>query len=203
MLPVFSSFFSPTLSLTCISFSLFPAISLSVGLYSFVSPILSLFLPLYLICLFFVLSPQTLHLCFVSMFSFYLFLSVCCPSHLLPPGDLLSVPTHLIQFDFSLLQSYNYFSFLLFSPTLSMTGSSFPSIFPLSFLLYFTALYLPSDSSQWLAFCFLCIYLSHLLISSYLILFFCFSFCVSSSSTHSLISSVCILPLCLHSYFSS
>jgi hypothetical protein len=36
-----------------------------------------------------------------------------------------------------------------------------------------------------------------------LILFFCFSFCVSSSSTHSLISSVCILPLCLHSYFSS
>jgi hypothetical protein len=150
-----------------------------------VSPILSLFLPLYLICLFFVLSPQTLHLCFVSIFSLYLFLSVCCPSYLLPPGYLLSVPTLLIQFYFSLLQSSNYFSFLLFSPTLSMTGSSFPSIFPLSFLLYFTALCLPF---------YLSFFPSTLFVSSLCFLLRLFT-CVLSQCSPSISFCLCVAPL--------
>ena len=145
------------------------------SLYSFIlSPSLSLPIS-FLFCLSLLLPPLLApSLLFpsilVSLF-LYLFLSLCCPSYLLPPDYLLSVPTHLIQFYFSLLQSSNFITFLFFS---------FLPLYQLQVALSF---YFPAIFSV----------LLYSLVSS---------FCVSSS-TSSLISSVCILPLCLHSYFSS
>ena len=139
-LPISSNFISPS--------SLLPLLTASSPLSTFPS------VPFYL-GLFFSLS-----------------LSVCVLPLLLTPSRLFALcpyPSHPILFLPLAIFQFHYFSFLLFSPTLSITGSSF---------LLFSAIF------------------------SVLLYSLVSSFCVFSS-TSSLIFSVCILPLCFHSYFSS